>query len=76
MLTAKENNRAISDLHRKVLELMIGNGVIAPCLASSSINLYRPENKNQFKLLKDPNSNQMKDFSINTSTPVTLYITI
>ena len=45
---------------------------MAPYLAFSLVNLSKPENKNQFKLLWDRNSNRMNDFLINTSIPVTL----
>ena len=48
---------------------MNDNGIIAPYLVSSSVTLFRPEYKSQFKLLKDPNSNGMKVF-LNTSKPV------
>ena len=69
---SNKNNKAISDLNEKVLELMNDNGMIAPYLSSSLINLFKPENISQFKLLKDPNSIRMNDFLINTSIPVTL----
>ena len=52
---------------------MKDNVMIAPYLASSLVNLFEPENKSQFKLEKDPNSNKMNEFLINTSKPVTLY---
>ena len=47
--------------------------MIAPCLASFLINRFIPENKSQFKLIKDHNSTRMKIFLINTSVPGTLY---
>ena len=47
--------------------------MIAPYLASFLVNLFEPENKNQFKLIKDHNSLRMKVFLINTSIPITLY---
>ena len=39
------NNKAIENLNEKVLELMNNNGLIAPYLASSLVNLFKPENK-------------------------------
>ena len=47
--------------------------MIGPYLASPSVNLPKPENKSQFRLIKDLNSTRMKDFLINTCKPVTLY---
>ena len=41
---------------------MIDKGLIAPYLASSLANLFKPENKSQFKIIKDPNSTKMNDF--------------
>ena len=45
-----KNNKAISDLKEKVLELMNDKGMIAPYLASSLVNLFKPENKSEFRL--------------------------
>ena len=47
--------------------------MIAPCLASSFVNLFETENKSQSRLIKDLNSTKLNDFLINTSVPVTLY---
>ena len=47
--------------------------IITPYLASFLVNLIKPENKSQFKLLKDQISIRVNDFSINTCIPVTLY---
>ena len=67
------NNKAIANLNEIVLEFMKDKGILAPHLASSLLNLLKPENKSQFRLIKDLNSTKIKDFSINTSVPVTLY---
>ena len=48
------NNKAIENLNEKILELMNNNGLIAPYLASSLVNLFKPENKSQFRLKKRP----------------------
>ena len=40
--TSNKNNKAISDLNEKVLELVDEKGLIAPCLASSLVNLFKP----------------------------------
>ena len=47
--------------------------MIAPYLASSLFNLFKSENKSQFRLIKDPNSTKTNDFKINGDIPVTLY---
>ena len=66
------NNKAIEILIEKILELMNDKGLIAPTLASSLVNLFKPENKSQFRLKKDLNSTKMNDFMINGGIPVTL----
>ena len=66
------NNKAIEILNEKILELMNDKGLIAPILASSLVNLFKPENKSQFRLKKDLNSTKMNDFMINGGKPVTL----
>ena len=71
--TSIKNNKAISDLNEKVLELMNDKGMIAPYLASSLVNLFKPENKSQFRLRKDPNSTKMNDFLIHGSIAITLF---
>ena len=70
--TSINNNKAIDNLNEKVLELMNNNGMIAPYLASSLVNLFKPENKSQFIFKKDLNSTKMNDFKINDGIPVTL----
>ena len=48
-------------------------GLIAPYLASSLVNLFKPENKSQFRFKKDVNSIKMNEFLINGGIPVSLY---
>ena len=67
------NNKAIENLNEKILELMNDKGMIAPYLASSLVNLFKPENKSQFRLRKDLNSTKMNDFLIHGNIPVSLY---
>ena len=62
--TSINNNKAISDLNEKVLELMNDKGMIAPYLPSSLVNLFKPENTSKIKLIKDPNSIRRNDFLI------------
>ena len=67
------NNKAIENLNEKVLELMNDKGMIATYLASSLVNLFKPENKSQFRVRKDPNSTKINDFLIHGNIPVTLF---
>ena len=71
--TSNKNNKALENLNEKVLELIKDKGMIAQYLASSSGNLFKPENESQFKLIEDHSSIRMKEFSINGGIPVTLY---
>ena len=48
------NNKAIENINERILELMNDKGLIAPCLASSLVNLFKPANKSQFRLKKRP----------------------
>ena len=43
--TSIKNYKAILDLNENVLELMSEKGMIAPCLASSLVNIFKPEKK-------------------------------
>ena len=52
---------------------MNDQGLIAPYLTSSLVNDFKPENKSQFRLRKDPNSTKLNDFLIHRGIPVTLF---
>ena len=67
------NNRAISDLNEKVLELMYDNGIIALYLTTSLVEVFKKDNKSQFRLRKDPDSTKINDFSIHGTIPVTIF---
>ena len=69
---SNNNNKAIENLNEKISELMNDKGMIATYLASSLVNLFKPENKSKFRLKKDLNSTKMNDFLINKGIPVTL----
>ena len=62
---SNDNNKAIENLNEKTSELMNDKGVLTTYLASSLVNLFKPENKSQFRFKKDLNSTKMTDFSIN-----------
>ena len=67
------DNKAIENLNAKILEVMNDKGMIAPYLASSLVNLFKPENKSQFRLRKELNSTKMNDFLIHGNIPASLY---
>ena len=60
-------------MNENVLEFMNDKSMIAPYLASSLVNLFKPEKKSQYNLIKDHNSIKMNGFLINGGIPVTLY---
>ena len=70
---SNNNNKAIENINEKILELMNDKGLIAPYLASSLVNLFKPENKSLFRLRKDHNSTKINDFLIHGNIPVTLF---
>ena len=71
--SSSDNNKAIVNLNENVLEILSHKGIKTPYLASSLVNLFKPEGKSQFRLRKDLNSTKMNDFLIHGSIPVTLY---
>ena len=71
--TSVNNNKAIEKLNEKILELMNDKGMIAPYLASSLVEVFKRDNKSQFRLRKDPNSTKMNDFLIHGTIPVTIF---
>ena len=50
--TSIKINEAISDLNEKLLDLMKDKSMIDPYLASSLVNLFKPENESQFRFKK------------------------
>ena len=67
------NNKAIENLNEKFLELMDDKGLIAPYLTSSLVEVFKKDNKSQFRLRKDHNSTKMNDFLIHGTIPVTIF---
>ena len=67
------NNKAIENLNEKILELMNDKGLIAPYLTTSLVEVFKKDNKSQFRLKKDPNSTKMNDFLIHGTVPVTIF---
>ena len=71
--TSVNNNKAIENLNEKILELMNDKGMLAPYLASSLVEVFKKDNKSQFRLRKDPDSTKMIDFLIHGKIPVTIF---
>ena len=71
--TSVDNIKVIENLNEKILELMNDKGMIAPYLASSLVEVFKKDNKSQFRLRKDPNSTKMNDFLIHGTVPVTIF---
>ena len=67
------NNKAISDLNEKILELVNDKGMIAPYLASPLVEVFIFDNKSQFRFRRDPDSTKMNDFLIHGKIPVTIF---
>ena len=67
------NNKAIENLNEKVLELMNDKALIAPYLASPLVEVFKFDNKSQFRLRKDPDSTKVNDYLIHGEKPVTLF---
>ena len=66
-------NKAIENLNEKILELMNEQGMIASYLVSSLVEVFKKDNKSQFRLRKDPNSTKLNDFLIHGTIPVTIF---
>ena len=67
------NNKAVENLNEKILEVMNDKGMIAPYLTTSLVEVFKKDNKSQFRLRKDPNSTKMNDFLIHGNIPVTIF---
>ena len=67
------NNKAISDLNEKISEIMNDKGMIAPYLTTSLVEVFKKDNKSQFRLRKENNSTKLNDFLIHGTIPVTIF---
>ena len=54
--SSRENNKALTSLNNKLLEIMNDRGIIASYLLSPLFKITNPENISQFKL-EDSSSN-------------------
>ena len=71
--TSVNNNKAIENLNEKILEMMNDKGMITPYLTTSLVEVFKKDNKSQFRLRKDPNSTKLNDFLIHGTIPVTIF---
>ena len=67
------NNKAIENINNKLLEIMNDRGILATYLMSPLSKITNPENKSQFRLEKDHNSNRVNDLLMKNKIPITLY---
>ena len=68
-----KNNQAIENVNNKLLEKMYDRGILATYLMSPLSKITNPENKSQFRLEKDHNSNRVNDLLMKNKIPITLY---
>ena len=69
----KENNKALTSLNNKLLEIMNDRGIIASHLLSLQSKVTNPENTSQFKIVKDHISNRVNDLLIHNTQYNTRY---
>ena len=67
------NNEALNDLNNKLLEILNDSGILASYLMSPLSKITNPENTSQFRLVKDSNSNRVKDLLLHNTIPTTLH---
>ena len=68
-----KNNQAIENINNKLLEIMNDRGILATYLMSPLSKITNPENKSQFRLEKDHNSNRVNDLLMKNKILITLY---
>ena len=68
-----KNNQAIENINNKLLEIMNDRGILATYLMSPLSKITNPENKSQFRLEKDHNSDRVNDLLMKNKIPITLY---
>ena len=73
MVFSNGNNPALTNINDKFLEIMNDRGKLASSLLSPVHKITNPEQAGQVKPEKDPDSNNVKDFSMSKTIHVTLY---
>ena len=71
--SSTENNLALENVNNKLLEIMNDRGILASHLMSPLSKITNPENTNQFKLVRDRNSNRVNDLLMKNKITITLY---
>ena len=71
--TSKENNLALQNLNKKLLETMNDRCIRASYLLSPLSKITNLEITTQFKLVEDHNSNRVNDLLIKNTIPITLH---
>ena len=71
--TSIKNSKKSKSFNEKNLDLLNDKGMITHTLAYFLVNLFKPENKSQFRIKKDFNSARVNDFLINGGVPVSIY---
>ena len=62
--TSKENNKALENLHKKLLEILNDGGIAATFLFSPLSKITKTEHTGQLKLVKNPDSYTVNDLLI------------
>ena len=57
----------------KLLEIMNDRGILTSYLMSPLYKITNPKNTSQYKLVKDHNSNRVKDLLMKNTIPITLH---
>ena len=70
--TSVDNNKTLSNLNDKLLEVMNDRVLIASYLLTPLPKITNSENTSQFRLVKDSQPNRVKDLLMNKTIPVTL----
>ena len=66
-----ENNEAPENLNNILLETMVDRGIKTSYFLPPLSKKTNPQNTTQFNLVKDHNSNRVKDFLTHNSIPIT-----
>ena len=71
--SSKENNKALTNLNNKLLEILNDRAIIAFFLLSLLSKVTNPENTSQFKSVRSSYSKRVKDLLIHNTIPITSY---
>ena len=71
--SSKENNKALTSVNNKLLEILNDRGIIASYLLSPPSKITNPERTSQFEIVKYHNSNRVINLLLHNTLPVTLH---